>query len=297
MRSFLFVPGDSARKFEKARAGNADALIIDLEDSVSAEAKQTARETTRAMLEMPRTSQKWFVRVNALDTGLTLADLTAVMPRRPDGIVLPKCVSATDVEKLGFFLDAFEAASGLEAGSTRIIAVATETAESIFGLSGYRNAGPRLWGLMWGAEDLAASLGATENSAGGVYSEPFRLARNLCLMGAAAAGLAAIDTVCTNIGDLDFVEAEASAARRDGFAAKAVIHPSHVDPVNAAFTPRPEEVAWAERVLSAFAADPLAGVVKIDGKMIDKPHERAARKIMAMVNHPGGRAGAVFPGS
>lgn len=284
MRSFLFVPGDSARKFEKARGGNADALIIDLEDSVSAEAKETAREATRAMLETPRNAQKWFVRVNALDTGLTLADLAAVMPLRPEGIVLPKCASVADVEKLAFYLDAFEAASGLEAGSTRIIAVATETAESIFGLSSYKDASPRLWGLMWGAEDLAASLGATENSVDGVYSEPFRLARNMCLIGAAAAGLAAIDTVCTNIGDLAYVEAEANAARRDGFAAKAVIHPSHVDPVNRAFTPRPEEVAWAEQVIAAFAADPRAGVVKIDGKMIDKPHERAARKIMAMVN-------------
>lgn len=284
MRSFLFVPGDSARKFEKARSGNADALIVDLEDSVSAEAKEAARAATRAMLETPRTAQKWFVRVNALDTGMTLADLAAVMPLRPDGVVLPKCAGAADVERLAAYLDAFEAASGLEHGSTHIVAVATETAESIFGLSGYKGANPRLWGLMWGAEDLAASLGATENSADGVYSEPFRLARNLCLMGASAAGLAAIDTVCTTIGDLAYVEAEANAARRDGFAAKAVIHPSHVDPVNAAFTPKPDEVAWAQRVIAAFADDPQAGVVKIDGKMIDKPHERAARKIMAMAD-------------
>lgn len=284
MRSFLFVPGDSARKFEKARGGNADALIIDLEDSVSAEAKEAARIATRAMLETSRTAQKWFVRVNALDTGMTLADLAAVMPLRPDGIVLPKCASAADVEKLASYLDAFEAASQLEHGLTRIVAVATETAESIFGLSSYKNASPRLWGLMWGAEDLAASLGATENSTDGVYSEAFRLARNLCLMGAAAAGLAAIDTVCTTIGDIAYVEAEANAARCDGFAAKAVIHPSHVDPVNAAFTPKPEEVVWAQTVIAAFANDPQAGVVKIDGKMIDKPHERAARKIMAMAD-------------
>lgn len=282
MRSFLFVPGDSQRKFEKARAGNADALILDLEDSVSADVKDAARIATRAMLETPRTAQKWFVRVNALDTGMTLADLAAVMPLRPAGIVLPKCAGKADIDKLASYLDAFEAASGIELESTRIVAVATETAQSIFGLSGYKGASPRLWGLMWGAEDLAASLGAMENATDGVYSEPFRLARNLCLMGAAAAGLAAIDTVCTTIGDLAHVEAEANAARRDGFTAKAVIHPSHVDPVNAAFTPKPEEVAWAQRVISAFADDPQAGVVKIDGKMIDKPHERAARKIMAM---------------
>lgn len=286
MRSFLFVPGDSARKFEKARAGNADALILDLEDSVSAEAKETARAATRAMLELPRARQKLFVRVNALDTGLTLADLAAVMPLRPDGVVLPKCAGAQDVVRIAHYLDAFEAAGGVEAGSTRIVAVATETAESVFGLATYKGASPRLWGLMWGAEDLAASIGATENSVGGVYSEPFRMARSLCLMAAASAGIAAIDTVCTAIGDLAYVEAEANAARRDGFAAKAVIHPSHVDPVNAAFTPKPEEIAWAQQVIAAFAADPQAGVVKIDGRMIDKPHERAARKIMAMLNRP-----------
>lgn len=291
MRSFLFVPGDSARKFEKARAGNADALILDLEDSVSADAKTAAREATRAMLATPRTGQRWFVRVNALDTGLTLADLAAVMPIKPDGIVLPKCAGTQDVWQLSHYLDAFEAAHGITAGATRIVAVATETAEAVLGLSTYRGTSPRLWGLMWGAEDLAASLGATRNSEGGSYTQPFLLARNLCLTAAAAAGVVAIDTVCTAIGDLDYVRAEAGAARRDGFAAKAVIHPSHVDPVNAAFTPGPEEVEWAQRVMDAFAADPQAGVVKLDGKMVDKPHERAARNILAMAR----RADAALP--
>lgn len=282
MRSFLFVPGDSARKFDKGRGGSADALILDLEDSVAAEAKERAQVETASMLSAPRSRQKLYVRVNSFDTGLTLGDLAAVMPMRPDGIMLPKCSGAQDVARLGHYLDAFEAAHGSESGSTRIIGVATETAESIFGLSTYRDAGPRLCGLLWGAEDLVSSLGATDNKANGVYTEPFRLARNLCLTAAAAAGVVAIDTVCTVIGDLSYVEAEAEAARRDGFSAKAVIHPSHVEPVNRAFTPKPEEVAWARRILYAFAADPGAGVLKIDGKMIDKPHERAARKIVAM---------------
>lgn len=282
MRSFLFVPGDSARKFEKASAGTADALILDIEDSVALDAKENARLVTRTMLDAPRGKQKLFVRINALDTGLSLTDLAAVMPLKPDGIVLPKATCGADVDKLAAWLDAFEAAAGTEAGYTRIVPIATETAEAVFGLGTYKGASPRLWGMMWGAEDLAASLGATENSVGGVYSEPFRLARNLCLAGAAAAGVVAIDTVCTVIGDLDYVTAEAEGARRDGFGAKAVIHPSHVDPVNRAFTPKPEEVAWAKQVIAAFANNPGAGVVKIDGKMIDKPHERAARKIMAM---------------
>ena len=292
MRSFLFVPGDSARKFAKARAGNADALIIDLEDSVSADAKEAARSETRAMLSGERNAQKLFVRVNAFDTGLTLADLAAVMPLRPDGIVLPKSAGGEDIRRLSYHLDGFEAATGADVGGTSIVAVATETAESIFGLPTYKGSSHRLWGLMWGAEDLAASLGATENKTNGVYSEPFRLARNLCLTAAAAAGIAAIDTVCTVIGDLAYVEAEANAARRDGFAAKAVIHPAHVDPVNTAFTPTAEEVAWARRIIDAFAADRQAGVVKIDGRMIDKPHERAALKVMAMANRLGGGAPA-----
>ncbi|MEW5423553.1 CoA ester lyase [Amorphus sp. 3PC139-8] len=283
MRSFLFVPGDSARKFEKARQGSADALILDLEDSVSAASKVSARGETRAMLEAERTAQRLFVRVNALDTGLTLDDLAAVMPLRPDGIVLPKSTCGGDVATLANYLSAFETAAGHEVGATSIIAVATETADAVFGLGTYKAAGPRLWGLMWGAEDLSASLGASENIVDGMLCEPFRLARNLCLMGAAAAGIAAIDTVYTDIGNLDGLEREARAAQRDGFAAKAVIHPSHVEPVNRAFTPGPDEVAWAERVVSAFRDDPKAGVVTIDGRMVDKPHERAAQKILAAV--------------
>jgi citrate lyase subunit beta/citryl-CoA lyase len=145
----------------------------------------------------------------------------------------------------------------------------------------YAGVDERLWGMMWGAEDLAAALGARENGAKQGYHEPFRLARNLCLAGAAAAGVIPVDTICAVLDDLSVVEREAAEARRDGFGAKAVIHPKHVAPVNAAFTPTEAELAWAQKVLDAFAADPSAGVVRIDGQMIDKPHERAARKIMA----------------
>lgn len=279
MRSFLFVPGDSLRKFEKAVTGEADALILDLEDSVAASAKQTARETVARMLQAERNGKALFVRVNALDTGLTLADLAAVMPYAPDGITLPKCEGPDDLNRAAHYLAAFEAAHGL--GPTRILAIATETAASLFTLGSYTGCDERLWGLMWGAEDLAASLGARENGAKQGFHEPFRLARNLCLAGAAAAGVVPVDTICAVLDDLSVVEREAREARRDGFGAKAVIHPKHVAPVNAAFTPTEEELAWARKVLAAFAADPDAGVVRIDGQMIDKPHERAARKIMA----------------
>lgn len=285
MRSFLFVPGDSARKFEKARAGDADALILDLEDSVAASAKDAARAEVANMLDAPRDGPALFVRVNALDTSMTLADLAAVMPHRPDGIVLPKCEGPGDLKTCANYLAAFEAAGGLN--PTRILAIVTETAASLFTVGSYANADERLWGMMWGAEDLAASLGARENGAKEGYHEPFRLARNLCLAGAAAAGVVAVDSICAVLDDLSVVETEAQQARRDGFGAKAVIHPKHVAAVNTAFTPTEAELAWAHKVLDAFAADPSAGVVRIDGQMIDKPHERAARKIIAAADMAG----------
>jgi len=282
MRTMLFVPGDSPRKFEKASQGKASALIIDLEDSVVFDKKDEARKLTRTMLEGRRSPQQLYVRVNALDTGMTLHDLAAVTPAKPDGIVLPKSRGGDDVRMLALWLDAFEAAAGTEAGSTRIVVVATETAESVFGLGTYKDSSLRLAGLMWGAEDLAASLGATENGSGGVFHSPYRIARDLCLMGAAAAEVAAIDTVYTDIDNLAGLEQETRVARRDGFSAKALIHPKHVDVVNAAFEPSDAERAWAERVVAAFADSPTLGTLRLDGKMIDRPHLRAARKILGL---------------
>ncbi|MCX7568086.1 CoA ester lyase [Sulfitobacter sp. F26169L] len=281
MRSLLFVPGDSLRKFGRAREGNADGLILDLEDSVALAQKDAACAATRQMLESGRGKQRLFVRVNAFETGRTLRDLAAVMPLRPDGIVLPKCTGGADVAQLAHYLDAFEAMDENTAAPAQIIGIATETAGSIHGLTTYAGASARLWGIMWGAEDLMASLGATENNVDGVFTGPFQMARNMCLTGAAAAGIVAIDTVSTRIHDPDHSTAEARAARRDGFGAKAVIHPSHVDIVNTAFTPTQAEAEWAQKVLAAFQDNPDAGVVTIDGRMIDKPHVRAAEKILA----------------
>jgi citrate lyase subunit beta / citryl-CoA lyase len=281
MRSFLFVPGDSVRKFESARKTAADALILDLEDSIAPEGKVAARGITLGMLGQRNPAQKLYIRVNALDTDLTLGDLAAVMPGRPDGIVLPKCEGAADVNRLSLYLDAFEAASHIALGTTRIVTVATETARAVLKLMDFENMSPRLWGMMWGAEDLAASLGASRNRTDGRYHSPFVLARDLCLIAAAAAGVVAIDTIATDIDDLDGLKAESIAARKDGFMAKAVIHPKHVDIVNAAFMPTQEEIAWSQRVVAAFAGNP-SGVVKMDGKMLDKPHLRAAEKILAL---------------
>ena len=282
MRSMLFVPGDSPRKFEKASDSKAGALILDLEDSVATEKKEEARKLTRVALSGRRGAQQLYVRVNALDTGMTLLDLAAVMSAAPDGIVLPKSHGGDDIRQLSFWLDAFEAAAGLQVGATRIVAVATETAASLFGLASYKESSPRLVGLMWGAEDLAASLGASENRSGGVLHSPFRLARDMCLMGAAAADVAAIDTVYTDIDNLVGLEEETRAARRDGFTVKAVIHPKHVDLVNAAFDPTAAERAWAEKIVAAFAGNPDIGALRLDGKMVDKPHLRAAQKVLGL---------------
>jgi citrate lyase subunit beta / citryl-CoA lyase len=281
MHSLLFVPGDSLHKFQKVAKGESDALILDLEDSVADVAKIKARDTVGEMLRTPRDGPAFFVRINALDSGLALEDLKAVMPHAPDGIVLPKCEGPEDLRQLAHYLAAFEAMFDL--AETKILAIVTETAASVFTLGQYKDVDLRLWGMMWGAEDLAASFGARENAQEGVYHEPFRMARNLCLAGAAAAGVVAVDTICAVLDAPDAIGSEARAARRDGFGAKAVIHPKHVQPVNQAFAPNETDIAWANKVLKAFADDPAAGVVRIDGKMIDKPHERAARNILASV--------------
>jgi citrate lyase subunit beta/citryl-CoA lyase len=282
MRSFLFVPGDSLRKFESAKKTAADALILDLEDSIAPDQKPAARDITRGMLDARGPAQQIYVRVNALDSGLTLLDLAAVMPGRPDGIVLPKCEGSADVNRLALYLDAFEAASGLQPDSTRIVIVATETARAVLKLHDFEGASPRLWGMMWGAEDLAASLGASRNRTDGRFHSPFLLARDLCLISAAAAGVVAIDTIATDIDDLAALRDEAVTARRDGFRAKAVIHPKHVDVVNAAFMPTEEEILWSRKVVAAFEEKPNSGVVRIDGQMIDKPHLRAALNTLAL---------------
>jgi citrate lyase subunit beta/citryl-CoA lyase len=279
IRSLLFVPGDSARKFERARLSGADALILDLEDSVADDVKPAARLEVARMLEARGEGQAMFVRVNAFDTGMTLLDLHAVVGRA-DGIVLPKCGGAEDVLKLSHQLDAFEVAAGAAERRTSILAIVTENARSLFALGGYRGCDDRLTALIWGAEDLAADVGAFEKRNSSGYHGPFRLARDLALMAAAGAGIAAIDTVYTDIPDLEGLSAEARAARRDGFQAKMAIHPSHIPVINEAFGASASELTWARQIVEAFDADPRAGALKIEGRMIDRPHLALARKLL-----------------
>ncbi|MDN3986946.1 HpcH/HpaI aldolase/citrate lyase family protein [Zwartia vadi] len=292
MRSLLFVPADSPRKLEKSLQSGSDVLIFDLEDAVSLSRKQEGRvelvkfltETKRAGLHTP----ELYVRVNALTTGMTLADLAAVMPCRPAGIVLPKSTGARDLGLLSAYLEAFEHLYPIEASNgtpalTSIIAIVTETADSLAGLNEYRGATPRLAGMMWGAEDLSGDIGALTNKEEGSseWTSPFKLVRSLCLFAAAAAGVPAIDTVPTEINNVDALMRETRQAYRDGFSAKAAIHPGQVPVINEAMTPDAATQEWATRVIAAFAASASVGVATLDGKMLDTPHLRLAKKIIA----------------
>ncbi len=279
IRSFLFVPGDSERKLEKARSAGADALIIDLEDSVTPEARPTARELARQ-----HAGAGVWVRINPLDSEDADADLEAVMPAGPAGIVLPKPANAGDAIELGYRLAELEAANGLEPGRTRILPICTERPEALFSLGGYAGATDRLHGLTWGAEDLAAAVGATRNrDETGAWLPPYELARSLCLLAAAAAEVAAIDTVYTDFRNLQGLAKYASAARRDGFSGMLAIHPAQVAAINDAFLPSEAEIERAERIVELFAANPDAGALGLDGEMIDRPHLRQAESIIALV--------------
>jgi citrate lyase subunit beta/citryl-CoA lyase len=287
MRSFLFVPADSEKKLAKGFDSGADALILDLEDSVSAERKAGARDTALAYLKQhaPRTPRpRLVVRVNALDTGLTDADLDVIVAGKPDAILLPKAEGGPSVIHLDAKLTAREALHGFPEGAIEIIALATETASALFLCGSYRDASPRLTGLTWGAEDLSAELGSeTNRDADGRFTSPYMLARNLSLAAAASARVQAIDTVYADFRNMQGLREEAEEARRDGFTAKMAIHPAQVAVINAVFTPSPGEIENARTVVNAFAADPTAGVVAIGGVMYDRPHLRRAERLLARV--------------
>lgn len=285
MRSWLFAPGDDPKKLAKAYGTGADIVIVDLEDSVTATAKVAAHRCALAFLQertQNRSGPRLFVRINALQSGLADADLDVVMTGAPDGIILPKSVGGADITALDAKIAVREALHDLTDGSTAIAAIATESAAAMFGLGTYAGASPRLAALTWGGEDLATDIGATSSKdEGGRWTGPFQLARNLCLFGSAAAGLAAIDTVYTDFRDETGLAAECRAAARDGFAGKLAIHPAQVPIINAAFTPSPEALAHATRVIDAFAAAGDAGVVGLDGQMLDRPHLKAAQNLLA----------------
>jgi citrate lyase subunit beta / citryl-CoA lyase len=280
-RSLLFAPGDSERKLAKAGASGADLVLLDLEDAVAPANKAAARALVAQHLRSAERAQPQWVRINPLDSEYALADLAALVPGRPDGIMLPKATRA-EAERLHYYLTALEAAAGLAIGGIRTIVVATETAPALFGLGDYAGC-PRLAALTWGAEDSATALGATDNrDENGEYDFPYQLFRALSLAGAATAGVAPIETIHGDFRDLGGLAKVAAKARRAGFRGMLAIHPDQVPVINRAFSPSEAEIERAERIVAAFAANPNAGTVGLDGAMLDMPHLKRAQAVLTM---------------
>ena len=277
LRSLLFVPGDRPERFDKAAASGADALILDLEDAVAPGAKAAARAAVAAQLRADRGVVAVFVRVNPLGTALLDEDLAALGGLSPDAIVLPKAEGAASVRDLAARL----AAVGITAP---ILPIATETPAAIFQLGSYAGCGVPLAGLTWGAEDLPAAIGAaTSREEDGRFTAPYEMTRSLALFAAHAAGLAAIETVYPAFRDDAGLASYAARAARDGFTGMMAIHPAQVATINSAFTPTAAQVAHALAVVAAFEAAPGAGVLQLDGRMIDAPHLVQARRLLARV--------------
>ncbi len=284
LRSLLFVPGDSEKKLAKSISTSADALILDLEDSVSPDRTAIARSMVAEFLKTHsnRKQQLW-VRINPLQTPLALHDLVAVMAGKPDGIMLPKPLNAKDAQQLDHCLSALEVREGLALGSTRIIPVATEVPGALFDLQSYAGATPRLQGLTWGAEDLATAVGATSNrDASGEFTFTYKLARSLCLLASAHAQIQAIDTLSVDFKDMKALAADVHNARREGFSGKLAIHPDQVEVINQGFTPSANDLSHAQRIVDAFAQAQGAGAVQLDGKMVDKPHLTQALRLLQL---------------
>jgi len=285
MRSLLFTPADSPKKLDKAMTSGADAVIVDLEDSIAFDGKARARESAAAFLKEAVAANPrpyLLVRVNGLQTGLTDADLDAIAPAKPDAIMLPKAEGGASVVHADAKLAVREAQNDLPDGHIKIVALATETAAALFLAGTFAGSSARLSGLTWGAEDLSAELGAQANrDAEGCFLDPYRLARVLCLAGAASARVPAIDTVYVDFRNSDGFRTECEEACRDGFLGKMAIHPAQVPIINEVFTPSAKAIDHARAVVAAFAAQPGAGVVGLGGLMYDRPHLARAEQLLA----------------
>ena len=285
-RSWLFAPGDSEKKMTKATQGEADIVIFDLEDAVAEDAKPAAREGIAAFLAARDDSERarLWVRVNPLDGPHTADDLAAIMHARPGGIMLPKARGRHDVEELDRLLAPLETELGIEPGSTPVIALVTETAAAMFTTGDYAGA-PRLVAMTWGAEDLADSIGAMSNRLeNGEYTFTYELARSLTLLGAAAANVPAIETIDGDFRNLEGLKARAQKVRRDGYRGMLAIHPAQVPVINEAFSPGEDEIAEAREIVALFEANPQAGTIGHNGKMLDRPHLSRARQLLAQVD-------------
>ena len=285
MRSWLFSPGDNEKKMAKAVESNADIALLDLEDAVAVENKPIARQMVQDLLRANAAERaRIWVRINPLDGPYALDDLAAILPAQPGGIMLPKVDGRADVEKLDHYLSALEVANGMEEGSTPVIVLITETAEAMFHTGDYKGV-RRLAALTWGAEDLADAVGAMSNrDMDGRFSFTFELARSLTLLGAAAAGVPAVETICADFKDLEALKARAEMVRRNGFRGMLAIHPAQVDVINAAFTPSADEIAEAKEIVEIFRANPGVGAIGYKGGMLDRPFLSRAQQLLAQVD-------------
>ena len=283
IRSLLFVPGDSDKKLSKALDLGADILVLDLEDAVAPSEKPSARIRVREFLaaHQNHTSALW-IRINPIQTVDALADLTGIISGRPAGIIQPKTRSASDLVQLGHYLDALEYENGVPAGHTRIIPVATETPAALFAIGNLSSSGPRLRALTWGAEDLSAAVCATDNKdENGAWTPPYQIARSLCLFAARAAAVEPIDTLFADFRNPNGLKRVCAEARRDGFVGKIAIHPDQVDIINQSFSPSPQEIDHALRIVELFKANPGVAALSMDGRMVDIPHLQRAESILA----------------
>jgi len=287
MRSLLFVPADGGSKLDKAMASGADGVIVDLEDSIAAESKESARKLALDFLKSAQSRKdrpQLLVRINGLDTGMTDADLDAVVPGKPDAVLLPKAEGGATVIHLDAKLTVREALAGLPEGEIKILAQTVESPAGLFSAGSYRNCSARLIGMTWGPEDLSAELGAEANrEIDGTLTEPYRIARAMCLFGAAAAKVSAIETIYVNFRDTDVLRKDTELARRDGFTGRLAIHPAQVPVINEVFTPSTAQIEKAKAIVAAFEAKPGAGTVGMDGKMYDRPHLARAQALLQRV--------------
>ena len=287
MRSLLFVPADGGSKLDKAMASGADGVIIDLEDSIAAESKESARKLALDFLKSAQSRKdrpQLLVRINGLDTGMTDADLDAVVPGKPDAVLLPKAEGGATIIHLDAKLTVREALASLAEGEIKILAQTVESPAGLFSAGSYRNCSARLIGMTWGPEDLSAELGAEANrEIDGTLTEPYRIARAMCLFGAAAAKVSAIETIYVNFRDTDVLRKDTELARRDGFTGRLAIHPAQVPVINEVFTPSTAQIEKAKAIVAAFEATPGAGTVGMDGKMYDRPHLARAQALLQRV--------------
>jgi citrate lyase subunit beta/citryl-CoA lyase len=284
-RSWLFAPGDSERKMEKATASAADVVLLDLEDAVAEGEKPKARAMVADFLRAnSQHRERLWVRINPIPGPHALADLATVMPAAPGGIMFPKPRGRADAELLDHYLTALEAAAGIALGSTKVIVLATETPESMLAIGSYAGV-PRLVAMSWGAEDLATALGASDNKGDfGGYGFTYELARSLCLVGAAAAGVPAIETIQADFKDEAGLRKRVAAVRRAGYRGMLAIHPAQIDAINEGFTPSAEEIATALEIVDLFAANPGAGTIGHKGAMLDRPYLARALAVLALAD-------------